>query len=203
MRKSMNLLLLLILIQVLQPSSAQNASTVSANTTAGILIPPVDVSVFVGDPAVFTCAVPETSPAVTFNLSGGHGNYSLTCPGGRVEDIPQALYGSCLIKNGQSLAVWTFKGTSNSDNNTRVVCQLPNNLDRSTATLRIYDNGSHLAILIGCAIGAFFGILLVFALLYVFLQRSEGFRKCFRRKEDEDDVLSIIAKDVEKKKEKD
>ncbi|KAM9805820.1 uncharacterized protein ACBT44_013456 [Syngnathus typhle] len=199
MRKSMNLLLLM-LIQILQPSSAQNASTVSA---AEILIPPEDVSAFVGDPAVFTCAVPETSPAVTFNLSGGHGNYSLTCPGGRVEDIPQALYGSCLIKNGQSLAVWTFKGTSNSDNNTRVVCQLPNDSGRSTATLRIYDNGSHLAILIGCAIGAFFGIILVFALLYVFLQRSEGFRKCCRGKEDEDDMLSIIAKDVEKKKEKD
>ncbi|XP_051920829.1 uncharacterized protein LOC127600356 [Hippocampus zosterae] len=199
MRKNMNVLLL-ILIHIFTPSSAQNTTAVSTNTTTEILTRPVDVSVFVGDPAVFTCAVPETSPVVTFTLFGGHGSYSLTCPGGHVEDIPQALYGSCQIKKGQSVAAWTFKGTSKSDNNTRVVCQLPNGFDSSTATLRIYDNGSYMAILIGCAIGGFFGIILVFALSYTLLKRSEACQKCFRPKEDEDDTFAIISKDFAKQK---
>ncbi|XP_077384312.1 uncharacterized protein LOC144022960 [Festucalex cinctus] len=199
MRKKINLLLL-TLIHVFTPSSAQNTTTISPNTAEELLTRPEDVSVFVGDPAIFTCGAPEAAPVVTFNLFGGHGNYSLTCPGGHVEDIPEAVYGSCHIKERQSLAVWTFKGTSKSDNNTKVVCQLPNRSDSSTATLRISDNGRNMAILIGCAIGGFFGAILVFALSYVALQRSEAFQKCFRGKEEDDDTFSIISKECAKQK---
>ncbi|XP_077432376.1 uncharacterized protein LOC144058046 [Vanacampus margaritifer] len=199
MRKNINLLLL-TLIHIFTPTSAQNTATIFPNTAEDLLTRPVNVSVFLGDPAEFTCAAPEAAPVITFNLFGGHGNYSLTCPGGHVQDIPQAVYGSCHIKEGQSLAVWTFKGTSSSDNNTIVVCQLPNGFVSSTATLRIYDNGRNMAILIGCAIGGFFGAILVFALSYIALQRSEAFQKCFRGKVEDDDIFSIISKECEKQK---
>ncbi|XP_077453722.1 uncharacterized protein LOC144072519 [Stigmatopora argus] len=190
--------LLLILVLIITPLSAQNTTTASTNRSSEISIRPVDVSVFVGDPAVFICAVPETS-VVTFALFGDHGNYSLTCPGGNVDDIPQAIYGRCQIKKRLSLAVWTIKGTSNTDNHTKVVCQLPNGGDSFTAILRVYDDGRNLAILIGCVIGGFFGSLLVFALSFAILKRSKAFQKCFRGKED-DDTMSIIDKEFVKQK---
>ncbi|XP_077577088.1 uncharacterized protein LOC144199369 isoform X2 [Stigmatopora nigra] len=197
MKKNISFLLL-ILVLIITPLSAQNTTTASTNTSSEISIRPVDVSVFVGDPAVFICAVPETSPVVTFALFGDHGNYSLTCPGGNVNDIPQAIYGRCQIKKRQSLAVWTIKGTSNTDNHTKVVCQLPNGGDSFTATLRVYDNGRNLAILIGCVIGGFFGSLLVFALSFAILKRSKAFQKCFGGKGGDDDTLSIINKEFGK-----
>lgn len=43
------------------------------------------------------------------------------------------------------------------------------------------DNGISYATLVGCLIGAFFGTLLVAALFFVTLQRSESFRKCFSK----------------------
>ncbi|XP_057690478.1 uncharacterized protein LOC130914907 [Corythoichthys intestinalis] len=198
MRKNI-FLLLLPLIHIITPLSAQNTTTTSTtNTSAEIFIRPVDVSVFVGDPATFICAVPETSPIVTFALFGDHGNYSLTCPGERVEDIPQDIYGRCYKEKGLSLAVWNIKGTSNSDNHTKVVCQLPNGGDSSTAILYVHDNGRNLAILVGCVIGAFFGSLLVFALLFLLLQRSEAFQKCFSGRGRDDDAFTIISKDFTK-----
>lgn len=42
-------------------------------------------------------------------------------------------------------------------------------------------NSSYFGVLIGCVIGGFFGILIVFGLIYVFLQRSETFRECFSK----------------------
>lgn len=55
---------------------------------------------------------------------------------------PQALYGSCAMKGGESLAVWTLKGTSLSDNGTRVVCQKAGNTDAPTAVLHVYGKYS-------------------------------------------------------------
>lgn len=37
------------------------------------------------------------------------------------------------------------------------------------------------AILIGCTVGGFFATILVFGLLYILLQRSESFQKCFSK----------------------
>ncbi|KAM9352834.1 uncharacterized protein ABDE67_005196 isoform 1-T2 [Symphorus nematophorus] len=199
-KASYTYLLLLALLQVTAPSSAQNTTstnTPSAPNPAALSYRtrPADVTVAVGEPVEFRCGVPAASPNLTLTFYGSHGNYVLSCPYGHVEDIPQALYGSCDIKEGESLAVWTLKGTSFSDNGTRVVCQQSDNPDAASAVLHVYDNGTSYATLIGCTIGGFFGILLVVALSYTLLQRSETLQKCFRGKETEDDMTTIVTKD--------
>ncbi|XP_065814015.1 uncharacterized protein [Labrus bergylta] len=194
-------LLLLALLQISTPSSAlsttSSPTTTSAPNPAGLeyRTRPADVRVALGEPAVFRCGVPVTSPNLTFTLYSSHGNYSLTCPQGHMEDIPQALYGSCEVKDRESLAVWTIKGTSFSDNGTRVECQQSNNPDKRVAVLRVYDNGTNYAILIGCVIGGFFGMLLVVVLVYITLQRSETFQECFRGNQAEGDTTTIVTKE--------
>lgn len=200
--------LLLAVLQISTPSSAQDTpttvSTVSLTTRStpkpaslSYQTRPQSVSVAVGESAVFTCGVPGASPNLTFNFYGSHGNYLLTCPHGHVEDIPQGLYGSCEMKNGESLAVWTLKGTSLPDNNTKVICQQLGNHEATAAVLHVYDNGGSYATLIGCLIGGFFGIMLVFALLYLTLQRSERLRQalCLVGDDTEDDLDTIVTKD--------
>ncbi|KAG7474762.1 hypothetical protein JOB18_016370 [Solea senegalensis] len=214
--------LLLALLHITTPSSAQNTTTATSTvrsptttTTAtststsapspvalGYRTRPANITVVVGEPAEFRCGVPEDSPSLVFTYYSSHGNYSITCPNGHVEDIAQALYGKCDVKNGELLAVWTLQGTSFSDNDTRVVCQQPNNPDSLTAVLNVYDNGTAFATLIGCTIGAFFGILLVFALSYTMIWRSERCQRCFRGSEREDDMITIVSKDDTKTEEK-
>lgn len=75
--------------------SAQNTTTtISAPNPAALsyLTRPTDVTVAVGEPAVFRCGVPEASPNVTFTFYRSHSNYILTCPYGHVEDIPQVRW---------------------------------------------------------------------------------------------------------------
>ncbi|XP_035528705.1 uncharacterized protein LOC118336212 [Morone saxatilis] len=187
--------LLLALLQIATPSSAQDTNTTTSAAALRYLTRPVDVRVAVGEPAVFLCGVPIASPNLTFTFYRTQKNYSLTCPYGYAEDIPQALYGSCEMKKGESLAVWTLKGTSFSDNGTRVVCQQSNNMETHAAILRVYDSGISHATLIGCTIGGFFGVVLVAGLSYTMLQRSETLQKCFRGKETEEDVVTIVTKD--------
>ncbi|KAM9852692.1 uncharacterized protein ACBR49_005747 [Aulostomus maculatus] len=178
---------------VTPPVSAASTSPREVSPDSSYLTRPADVKVAVGEPAVFYCGVPAASPQVTLSLYGHHGNYSLTCPGGLVEDIPQALYGSCEVREGQLLAMWTFKGTSFHDNSTRVVCQRPNHPDAPAAVLYVYDDGTSYAVLIGCTIGGFFGVLLVFALSYTMLQRSETLQTWFRGSDAEDDLTTIVS----------
>ncbi|XP_074540182.1 uncharacterized protein LOC141801137 [Halichoeres trimaculatus] len=192
--------LLLALIQIYTPTSAVNTTrtTITSPLNPAALIyhtRPSDITVALGDPAVFRCGVPETSPNLTFTLYGGHGNYSLTCPQGHVEDIPQALYGHCEIKSGVSLAVWTIKGTSIPDNGTRVICQQSNNPEKHSAVLHLYDNGLNRAILLGCVLGGFFGTALLALLTVLTLQRSETFNRCLGRGDAEDDVNTIVTKE--------
>lgn len=196
-------LLLLAFLQIITPTSAQNVTTTTTITTTSALnsaaltyrTRPANIIVAVGQPAVFRCGVPKTSPNITFTYYGNHRNYSLTCPYGHVDDIPQALHGSCDMKKEESLAVWTIKGTSFSDNGTRVVCQQSNNPDAPAAVLHVYDNGIGYATLIGCVTGGFFGMLLVAALSYTMLQRSETLQRWFRGKDTEDDLTTIVSKD--------
>ncbi|XP_018539538.1 uncharacterized protein LOC108888171 [Lates calcarifer] len=190
-------LLLLALLQITTPTPAENTTTTSAPDHVALHYhtQPVDVIVAVEEPAVFRCGVPKASPNLTFTFYGSHGNYSLTCPNGHVEDIPQALYGSCEMKNEESLGVWTLRGTSYSDNGTRVVCQQAKNPFKVTAILRVYDNGISHATLIGCTIGGFFGMLLVAGLSFTMLRRSETLQKCFRGKQTEDDMDTIVTKE--------
>ncbi|XP_035020723.1 uncharacterized protein LOC118114382 [Hippoglossus stenolepis] len=197
-------LLLMALLQTPTPSSAQNTTTTTSSTSApspaalSYSTRPADVTVAVGEPAVFSCGVTEASPSLSFTLYSSHGNYTLICPNGHLEDIPQALYGSCDVKNGESLAVWALRGTSFSDNGTRVVCKQSADPDSLAAVLHVYDDGTNYAILIGCIIGGFFGMLLVCGLFYLMLWRSDSFRKCFRGKETEDDLTTIVTKDSKK-----
>lgn len=189
-------LLLLALLHVVTPSSAQNTTT-SAPDSAGLSYRtrPVNVSAAVGEPAEFRCGVPEASPNLTFTFYGSHSNHSLTCPHGHVEYIPEALYGSCEMKDGESLAVWTLRGTSFPDNDTKVVCQQLKNPDAVAAFLHVYDNGTTYSLLIGCVIGGFFGLLLVVGLLYAVLYRSDSFWKCLGGTDTEDDMTTIVTKD--------
>ncbi|XP_056900164.1 uncharacterized protein LOC130531998 isoform X1 [Takifugu flavidus] len=182
-------LLFLALIQTITCTSAPSTSHLSYLTR------PENVSVAVGEPAVFRCGVPESSPNVTFRFYGTHGSYSLTCPDGKVEDVPQALYGSCNVKNGELMAMWTLKGTSFSDNHTRVTCQGPKSTEAPSAFLHVHDKGTSFFILIGCVIGGFFGTLLVAALAYLTLQNSESVQNCFKGKEIEEDLTTIVTKD--------
>lgn len=146
--------------------------TTSAASAAPLsyLTRPENVSVAVGEPAVFQCGVPESSSNVIFHFYGDHGTYSITCPYGQVEDIPhvsclsllkglmcfmrihfcilhpvfpsQALYGSCNAKNGELMASWTLKGTSFSDNGTSVTCQGSMSLEAPAAFLHVYGKDS-------------------------------------------------------------
>nr|XP_019946777.1 PREDICTED: uncharacterized protein LOC109632095 [Paralichthys olivaceus]XP_019946778.1 PREDICTED: uncharacterized protein LOC109632095 [Paralichthys olivaceus] len=198
-------LLLLALLQTPTPSIAQNTTTTTTTSTSApspaaltYSTRPADVTVAVGEPAWFSCGVPEASPSLSFTFYGSHGNYTLICPNDHLEDIPEALYGNCEVKNGESLAVWTLRGTSFSDNGTRVVCRRSEDPDSLAAVLHVYDNGTSYAILIGCTIGGFFGLLLVCGLSYTMLWRSDSFRKCFRVKETEDDLTEIVTKDTKK-----
>ncbi|XP_074510882.1 uncharacterized protein LOC141779771 [Sebastes fasciatus] len=178
-------------------SNISTTSTKSTPTTRSDLrysTRPADVKVAVGQPAVFRCGVPAASPNFTFTLYGSHGNFILKCPFGHEENIPQALYGSCGVKKGQSLGVWVLKGSSFSDNGTRVVCQQAKNPKAAVAFLRVYDNGLSFATLIGCVIGGFFGILLVFGLAYTMLQRSDALQRFFRGSVS-DDMTTIITKE--------
>lgn len=56
---------------------------------------------------------------------------------------PQALSGSCATEGGELVAVWTLKGTSYSDNGTRVICQRSNSPDTLAAILHVYGKTSN------------------------------------------------------------
>lgn len=193
-------LLLLAVLQIGTPSSAQTTTTTSAPNPAGLryLTRPANALVALGEPAEFRCGVPKESPNLTFTFHGSHRHYNLTCPLGHVEDVPEALFGSCEMTKGRSEAVWTIRGTSFHDNGTRVVCQQSNNPNVLVAVLHVYDNGISHATLIGCVIGGFFGILLVFGLSYTALLRSETLQKCFRGKDTEDDMITIVKAEEKK-----
>ncbi|KAK2844241.1 hypothetical protein Q5P01_010900 [Channa striata] len=193
-------LLLLALLLTTTPSSAQNttltpATTVMTSTanpaTVGYSTRPADITVAEGQSAVFHCGVPTSSPNLTFTYYGKQQTYILTCPYSFVELVPQTLYGSCEIRNGESLAVWTLSAATFYDNGTTVVCHQSNNPDAPAAVLRVYIKGNNYTTLIGCTIGGFFVTALVFVLLYFILQRSESFQRCFRGKETEDDLNTI------------
>lgn len=192
--------LLLALLQIAAPSSAQDVTTSSDKSTTSATKPkasgyrtlPIDVKVAVGEPAEFRCGVSEVVQNLTFTLYTSHGNYTLTCPNGKVEDIPQSLYGNCEVKKDELLAVWTLKRTSYSDNDTWVTCHESNHPEDRSASLHVYDDGVSQAVLIGCVIGAFFGVILVFGLIFLLLPRSMNLQNCLGEADTEDDTDSII-----------
>ncbi|XP_032415533.1 uncharacterized protein LOC116717955 [Xiphophorus hellerii] len=192
--------LLLAVLQFTAPSSAQDATTSSANSTdtsapknvSGYRTLPTDVRVAVGEPAEFRCGVPEASKSLTFTFYSSHGNYTLSCPNGKVEDIPQAPYGRCEVKGGELVAIWTLKGTSYSDNDTLVVCHQSNDPEDCSAVLHVYDKGASYATLVGCVIGGFFGVLLIFGLIFLLMPKSMTIQNCLDEEDIIDDLDSIV-----------
>lgn len=75
---------------------AQNSTNASAPNAAALSYRtrPANLTVAVGESAEFRCGVPKTSPNITFTIYRSHGNYSLICPSGHLEDIPQVRW-SC------------------------------------------------------------------------------------------------------------
>lgn len=190
----------LVILQITKHSSAQNTTVYtttsqSPNPGLGYLTLPEDVTAALGEPAEFKCGAPKTSSGLTFTFYGSNHNYTLSCPSGHVEDIPQALEGDCEEEDGELLAVWTLKGTSFPDNGTRVVCQQRDHTAH-TARLYVYDNGSGNSLLIGLGVGACLGVLLVFGLLYLMLMRSERLRKCFRGSDNQEGDLAEIVDQI-------
>lgn len=156
---------------------------------------PLNQTVAKGKAAIFRCGVPPTAPRLIFTIYTSQGNYTLTCPGHTVmKDLPvKALTGSCFNTVSEQTAVWSFSGTSYSDNNTRVECNQLGGLALE-AYLTVLDDKTRFAVIIGCSIGGFFGILLVLFLSFVFVKKSETLQKCFRGKESIDD-LTLVSKD--------
>lgn len=156
---------------------------------------PLNQTVAGGKPAIFRCGVPPIAPQLNFTIYTRQGNYTLTCPGHTVmKDLPvKALTGSCFNTVSEQTAVWSFSGTSYSDNNTRVKCKQLGGLALE-ASLTVSDDKTRFATIIGCSIGGFFGILLVFFLSIVFIKKSPTLQKCFRGEESIDD-LSLVSKD--------
>ncbi|CAL8288961.1 unnamed protein product [Merluccius merluccius] len=117
-------------------SIAQSTAPPPASNTL-----PESVRVAAGKRAEFRCGVrvlPGPPTNLTFTLYGHHGNYSLVCPGGRVEESTQALYGRCEGESAKLLlAIWTINATTSSDNGTRVMCELPG-LSATAAFLTVY-----------------------------------------------------------------
>ncbi|KAL2084464.1 hypothetical protein ACEWY4_019982 [Coilia grayii] len=144
-----------------------------------------------GESASFKCGISSSSsPKVIFTVQGNN-NKSMSCPGNTSEEwTVKSLQWSCSVTDGEVLAVWTISGTSLPDNGTMFRCQAQGQPD-AVGYLWVYVSSSYFGILIGCVIGGFFGILIVFGLTYIFLQKSETFRECFGEKQ-EDDECTIV-----------
>lgn len=207
----------LAILQIAKHTSAQN-TTVSANTTVSLSsasstsVPassqpptanpapsqsyftlPTNITVELGDPVVFWCGVPKSSGGLTFTFYGSAHNYTLSCPSGHIEDIPQALTGLCVIHAQEMLGAFVLKGTSIPDNGTKVVCQNRGQPAAPPAYLRVYDKGSGNGLLIGLAIGGVFGIITVFGLFYLMFTKSERLQMCCSGNDRRpDDIIEIM-----------
>lgn len=93
-------LLYKLLLTHVSSDSAQNFTTVVSTVETTTKTPPVpgyqtipaNVTVAAGEPVEFRCGVSKAAPNLTFTLYGSHGNYSLKCPDGHIEDIPQVRH---------------------------------------------------------------------------------------------------------------
>ncbi|KAJ8005342.1 hypothetical protein DPEC_G00145630 [Dallia pectoralis] len=172
------------LIVFLQSTTAQNYATLPGN-----------ISVAVGKTATLQCGVVNSSGQLNFTLYGSRGNTTLLCPGGTTEYLAgQSIKGYCSNAGNEYLAIWLISVTSILDDNTRVVCKTPGQPEVD-GYLMVYADVSNFGTLIGCVIGGFFGILIVFGLAYVVVRRSERLQRCFRGNDSEDDDTTMVTKD--------
>ncbi|XP_028837182.1 uncharacterized protein LOC114790915 [Denticeps clupeoides] len=154
---------------------------------------PENITSLTGKTVTFHCATRLPS-ALSFSIQGSQNNNTLSCnssqPFKPISVPSRALQGNCENRNGELVAQWTIISTSLSDNATIFRCQ-SSGLPDAIGTLTVYMNSGYFATLIGCVIGGFFGILIVFVGVYIALQRSEKLQICFRGKS-EDDAITIV-----------
>ncbi|XP_063054317.1 uncharacterized protein LOC134448566 [Engraulis encrasicolus] len=157
---------------------------------------PENITSASGDSATFKCGISSSSSSssssslLVFSIQGNN-NITMSCPGNVSESWTiEALKWSCSVTDGKVLAVWTVTGTSLPDNGTVFRCQVEGQPD-AVGYLWVYVSSSYFGVLIGCVIGGFFGILIVFGLIWIFLQKSESFRECFGGKQEEDECTIV------------
>ncbi|KAK7887124.1 hypothetical protein WMY93_026745 [Mugilogobius chulae] len=119
-RRKSGIFVVLAILQITKHASAQNTTATPSNSTAtpsNSTVPPStssapgpshgpstsyttlprNMTAGLGDPAEFWCGVPKNSEGVTFTFYGSTHNYTLNCPDGHIQDIPQALTGICFL----------------------------------------------------------------------------------------------------------
>ncbi|KAJ8287620.1 hypothetical protein COCON_G00002790 [Conger conger] len=154
---------------------------------------PLNVTQDSGKVANFLCGVsPETATTrVEFTIHRRHGNYSVLCPGEPMSLPSQGLNGYCEVKGQELRAGWSIAYSSRRDSDTYVVCE-PTGLSPTYAYLTVKGNNSYFSAFIGCVVGGFLVILLIFGLAYLGMRRSESLRRCFKGQMTEDDLSTII-----------
>lgn len=179
---------LLLLLQLPVPSTAQTFGSLLQNIT-----------VRVGQPAVFYCDYPMSS-YITFSFSGAIGNYTLNCSSSGTNNgltsptVRPPLSGACQPASpGRNQAVWTMGVTTNSDDWSRLTCSSPG-LPPVRAVLRVQDKSS-VATMLACVLGGFFGVLVLIVLAYLAVKRSPRLQRIFRGDDADKDDISIVTKD--------
>ncbi|XP_076869050.1 uncharacterized protein LOC143519476 [Brachyhypopomus gauderio] len=171
--------LLVLVLQFLWPSMAVNFTVVPQNVTVAL-----------GKSASFQCGI-SSPKEVSFNFTvcRPEANYTLTCPGRSINFQTLSLSGYCQVNNTEALATWDLSTVGSDSNGIHIVCHT-NGLTDKHAYLFIDGSSKYYAMLFGCVMGGFFGILIVFAVTYITLKKSEKFQTCFKGKE-EDDIPTV------------
>ncbi|KAI4889095.1 hypothetical protein NFI96_018624 [Prochilodus magdalenae] len=154
-------------------------------------IVPQNVTINSGKSATFRCgAAPFSGPErLNFTVQRPDANYSLSCPGDRVNIPSLLLNGQCEVKSSEIIATWEITNLVTKLSDTVFKCQIDGVGDKY-AFLWVQGNGAYYAMLFGCVMGGFFGILIIFGLTYISLKRSERLQNCFKGRA-EDDVMTV------------
>ncbi|KAG9283689.1 hypothetical protein AMEX_G2487 [Astyanax mexicanus] len=172
---SLHLSWLLILVLEVVPSSAGNYTII-----------PQNVTISTGNLGTFRCGVTQMPP-INFTAQRPDRNYTLTCPGPALNFPILALSGHCTGTAPDIIATWNMANVASNVNGTVFRCQAVGLSDKY-AYLWITGSSKYYAMLFGCVMGGFFGILIIFAVSYVSLKRSERLQNCFKG-QDEDGVM--------------
>lgn len=155
-----------------------------ASHTKGIsyTVTPQNMTSETGKSVTFQCGVNGMSnfDKIRFSIIGPKVNSTVTCPGQKTTYLPsQSMRAHCETKSSGELAVWDIAGTSEDDNGTLFLCQVPFLEDR-IGYLYVFENAGYYGKLIGYAIGGFLSALITICVAYVLLKRSERVQQCFR-----------------------
>ncbi|KAK1806725.1 hypothetical protein P4O66_005223 [Electrophorus voltai] len=96
-----------------------------------------------------------------------------------------SLSGYCEVTNLEAIAIWELSNVGSDSNDIPLVCHTSGLTDKY-GYLFVNGNSKYYAMLFGCVMGGFFGILIVFGVTYITLKRSERFQNCFKGREEDD-----------------